>query len=63
MKMRQYDTDEASDYGDAVPVFPERSRNSRFGCKVKMAAGVLLIYREMRRHRVKEYNKQVGTWI
>ena len=42
------------DYDDAVSVFPEYIHNSRFGYKVKMAAGVLQIYREMQRHRVKE---------
>ena len=44
MKMRQYDTGEASDYGDVVPVksvLLERSYNARFGYEVKMAAGVL----------------------
>ena len=57
MKTRQYDTDEAGDYGDAVPVLLEILHNSGFGYKVKLAAG-------MQKHRVKEYNKQVGgTWI
>ena len=55
MKTRQYDTDEAGDYGDAVPVLLEILHNSGFGYKVKMAAGVLL-----QKHSVKEYNKQVG---
>ena len=40
MKTRQYDTDEAGDYGDAVPVLPEILHGSGFGYKVKMAAGV-----------------------
>ena len=43
--MRQYDADEAGDYGDVVPVksvLLERLHNSRFGYKVKVAAGVLL---------------------
>ena len=42
--MRQYNTDEAGDYGDAVPVKSALLKsllNSRFGYKVKMAAGVL----------------------
>ena len=41
MKTRQYDTDEAGDYGDAVPVLLEILHNSGFGLyKVKMAAPV-----------------------
>ena len=40
MKTRQYDTDEAGDYGDAVPVLLEILHYSGFGYKVKMAAGV-----------------------
>ena len=40
MKTRQYDTDEAGDYGDAVPVLLEILHNSGFGYKVKMAAPV-----------------------
>ena len=40
MKTRQYDTDEAGDYGDAVPVLLEILHNSGFGYKVRMAAGV-----------------------
>ena len=40
MKTRQYDTDEAGDYGDAVPVLLEILHNSGFSYKVKMAAGV-----------------------
>ena len=31
MKTRQYDTDEAGDYGDAVPVLLEILHNSGFG--------------------------------
>ena len=58
MKTRQYDTDEAGDYGDAVPVLVEILHNSGFGYKVKMAAPVFT-----EKCRVKEYNKQVGTWI
>ena len=58
MKTRQYDTDEAGDYGDAVPVLLEILHNSGFGYKVKMAAPVFT-----EKCRVKEYNKQVGTWI
>ena len=54
MKTRQYDTDEA---GDAVPVLVEILHNSGFGYKVKMAAPVFT-----EKCRVKEYNKQVGTW-
>ena len=42
MKTRQYDADEASDYGHAVPVLLKRFHNSEFGYKVKMAAGVFL---------------------
>ena len=57
MKTRQYDTDEAGDYGDAVPVLLEILHNSGFGYKVKMAAPVFT-----EKCRVKEYNKQVGTW-
>ena len=38
--MRQYDTDEAGDYGDAVPVLLKILHNSGFSYKVKMAAGV-----------------------
>ena len=60
MKTRQYDTDEAGDYGDAVPVLLEILHNSGFGYKVKMAAPV---FTENCRNTVKEYNKQVGTWI
>ena len=40
MKTRQYDTDEAGDYGDAVPLLLEILHNSGFGYKVKMAAPV-----------------------
>ena len=40
MKTRQHDTDEAGDYGDAVPVLLEILHNSGFGYKVKMAVGV-----------------------
>ena len=40
MKTRQYHTDEAGDYGDAVPVLLEILHNYGFGYKVKMAAGV-----------------------
>ena len=59
MKTRQYDPDEAGDYGDAVPVLLEDC--IILGSVTKfMAAGV---YRELQKHRVKEYNKQVGTWI
>ena len=43
MKTRQYDTDEACDYGDAVPVLPEILHNSGFDYKVKMAAGVFTV--------------------
>ena len=57
MKTRQYDTDEAGDYGDAVPLLLEILHNSGFGYKVKMAAPVFT-----EKCRVKEYNKQVGTW-
>ena len=39
MTMRQQDTDEAGDYGDAVPVLLEILHDSGFGYKVKMAAG------------------------
>ena len=42
MKTRQYDTDEAGDYGDAVPELLEILHNSGFGFKVKMAAGVFI---------------------
>ena len=38
IKTRQYDTDEAGDYGDAVPVLLKILHNSGFG--YKMAAGV-----------------------
>ena len=44
MKVRQHDADKAGNYGDAVAVksaFLERLHNSRFGYKVKIAAGVL----------------------
>ena len=34
LKTRQYDADEAGDYGDAVPVFLERLHNSGFSYKV-----------------------------
>ena len=34
MKTRQYDADEAGDYGDAVPLLLERLHNSGFGYKV-----------------------------
>ena len=40
IKTRQYDTDEAGDYGDAVPVLLKILHNSGFGYKVKMVAGV-----------------------
>ena len=40
MKTRQYDADEAGDYGDAVLALLERLHNSGLGYKVKMAAGV-----------------------
>ena len=40
MKTRQYDTDEAGDYGDAVTLLLEILHSSGFGYKVKMAAGV-----------------------
>ena len=61
MKTRQYDTDEAGDYGDAVPVLLEILHNSGFGCKVKIAAPVFT--EKCRNTESKEYNKQVGTWI
>ena len=40
MKTRQYDTDDAGDYGDAVPVLLEILHNSGFSYEVKMTAGV-----------------------
>ena len=55
MKTRQYDTDEAGDYGDAVPVLLEILHNSGFGYKVKMAAPVFT-----EKCRVKEYNNK---WV
>ena len=40
MKTRQYNADEAGDYGDAVLALLERLHNSELGYKVKMADGV-----------------------
>ena len=40
MKTRQYDADEAADYGDTVLALLERLHNSGLSYKVKIAAGV-----------------------
>ena len=40
IKTRQYDADEAGDYGDAVLALLERLHNFGLGYKVKMAAVV-----------------------
>ena len=59
MKTRQYDTDEAGDYGDAVPVLLEILHNSGFGYKVKMAAGCLQRNAETQSQRIQQTNKWV----
>ena len=62
MKTRQYDTDEAGDYGDAVPVLLEILHNSGFGYKIKMAAGVFT--EKCRNTESKNTtNKWVHAWI
>ena len=66
MKMRQYDADDAGGYGDAVPVKPRFSKDCIIpgsGTKLRWQLECYNICREMQRHRVKEYNKQVGIWI
>ena len=58
MKTRQYDTDEAGDYGDAVPVLLEILHNSGFGYKVKMAAGVFT-----KKCRKTESKNTTNKWV
>ena len=58
MKMRQYDADEAGGYGDAVHVKPRFSKDCH-NSRLRWQLECYDICREMQRHRVKEYNKQV----
>ena len=58
MKTRQYDTDEAGDYGDAIPVLLEILHNSGFGYKVKMATPVVT-----EKCRSTESNNTTNKWV
>ena len=54
MKTRQYDTDEAGDYGDAVPVLLEILHNSGFVTKLRWQLECLQRNAERQSQRIQQ---------